>query len=190
MAADPLQPPAGGDRPKAAPVRRVFEVLFLVGIVLAALCLAAQLVIISVNVIMRYFRIGSGGISWVEEISKDVLMTALTFLAMAIGVHLNSHIDVDLFPRKIPAWLDRSLWVLRQVVVGGVGLFLAWYGVTLMRNLQGSIASVPSLPIDLQFLFIPFAGFLIFGESLLNLLGVPKTGASLDDLFMAIGEKR
>jgi len=192
MAADvPRQPSSDQSRqPKAAPVRRVFEVLFLIGILLATLCLAAQLVIISINVIMRYFRIGSGGISWVEEISKDVLLTALTFLAMAIGVHLDSHIDGDLFPRKIPAWLDKSLWVLRQLVGGGVGLFLACYGVILMRILQGSIASAPSLPIDLQFVFVPFAGLLIFGECLLNLLGVAKRGASLDDMFMAIGEKR
>jgi len=171
----------------AAPVRRALNVLYLVGIVLATVFLAAQLVIISVNVIMRYFF--NSGISWVEEISKDVLMTAFTFLAMAIGVHLDSHINVDLFPRKIPAWLDKALQVLKHLVVGGVGLFLAWYGVSLIAMVQGSIASVPSLSSDLQFILIPFGGFLIFVESVLNLLGVPKGDVSLDDTFMAIGEK-
>jgi hypothetical protein len=49
---------------------------------------------------------------------------------------------------------------------------------------------VPSLPIDLQFVLIPFAGFLILGESLLNLFGVPRGESSLDELFMGIGERR
>ena len=61
----------------------------------AAVCLAAQLLIISVNVIMR--DVFNSGISWVEEISKDVLMTAFTFLA----------------------WLDKGLRVLKHLVVGG-----------------------------------------------------------------------
>lgn len=172
----------------AAPVRRVFDGLYLAGVVLAAFCLAAQLVIITVNVTLRY--VFNSGISWVEEISKDVLMTAFTFLAMAIGVRLDSHINVDLFPRRIPAWLEKALWVLKHLVVGAVGLFLAWYGFSLILMVQGSIASVPSLPIDLQFVLIPFAGFLIFGESLLNLFGVPKGESSLDEMFMGIGEKK
>lgn len=172
----------------AAPVRRVFDALYFVGVVLASLCLAAQLSIITINVTLRY--VFNSGISWVEEISKDVLMTAFTFLAMAIGVRLDSHINVDLFPRRIPAWLDKGLWVLKQLVVGAVGLFLAWYGLSLILMVQGSIASAPTLPIDLQYVFIPFAGFLIFGESLLSLFGIPRGESSLDERFMGIGAKR
>ncbi len=172
----------------AAPIRKALDVVYLAGIVLASLCLAAQLVIITVNVILRYFF--NSGISWVEEISKDVLMTAFTFLAMAVGVALDSHINVDLFPRWTPAWLNAALEVLKQLVVGAAGLMLAWYGVSLIRSVRGSIASVPSLPISLQYLLLPLAGFLIFCESLLNLLRVEKGGRSLDERFMAIGGKR
>ena len=170
------------------PVRRVFRALNLAGIVVATICLAAQLAIITLNVILRY--VFNSGLSWIEEISKDVLMTAFTFLAMAIGVTLDSHINVDLFPRNIPAWLDKALWVLKQLVVGGMGLFLARYSVSLMFMIKGSIASVPSLPIAIQYVLMPFAGFLILAESLLNLFGVPKGEPSLDDLFMGVGEKR
>lgn len=170
------------------PIRRAFNALYLAGVVLAGLCLAAQLAIISVNVTLRY--VFNSGISWVEEISKDVLMTAFTFLAMAIGVSLDSHINVDLFPRRIPAWLDKALWVLRHLVVGGVGLFLTWFGLSLVLMIRGSIASVPSLPIALQFIMIPFAGLLILCESLFSLFGVPKGETSLDHIFMRIGERR
>ena len=170
------------------PVRRVFRTLNLAGIVVATICLAAQLVIITVNVVLRYFF--NSGISWIEEISTDVLMTAFTFIAMAIGVTLDTHINVDLFPRSIPAWLDKELRILKQLVVGGVGFFLARYGFSLLFMLKGSIASVPSLPIALQYILIPFGGFLILAESLLNLFGVPKGEPSLDDLFMGIGERK
>ena len=170
-----------------APVRRVFRALNLAGIVVATICLAAQLAIITLNVILRY--VFNSGLSWIEEISKDVLMTAFTFLAMAIGVTLDSHINVDLFPRNIPAWLDKALWVLKQLVVGGVGFFLARYGFSLMLMIKGSIASVPSLPIAIQYVLMPFAGFLILAESLLNLFGVPKGEPSLDDLFMGVGKR-
>jgi TRAP-type C4-dicarboxylate transport system permease small subunit len=170
------------------PIRRVFRALNLAGIVVATICLAAQLAIITVNVILRY--VFNSGISWIEEISTDVLMTAFTFIAMAIGVTLDSHINVDLFPRNIPAWLDKALRVLKQLVVGGVGFFLARYGFSLLFMLKGSIASVPSLPILLQYILIPFSGFLILAESLLNLFGVPKGEPALDELFMGIGEKK
>lgn len=170
------------------PIRRVFRALNLAGIVVATICLAAQLAIITVNVILRY--VFNSGISWIEEISTDVLMTAFTFIAMAIGVTLDSHINVDLFPQNIPAWLDKALRVLKQLVVGGVGFFLARYGFSLLFMLKGSIASVPSLPILLQYILIPFSGFLILAESLLNLFGVPKGEPALDELFMGIGEKK
>lgn len=166
-------------------IRRVFNVLYLVGVVLAGLCLFAQLVIISINVVLRYFF--ASGISWVEEISKDVLMTAFTFLAMGIGVALDSHINVDLFPRRTPAWLTAALGIFKHLVVAAVGLFLAWYGLSLVLLVRGSIASVPSLPISLQYILIPFGGFLIFGESLLSLFKVAKVDRSVDERLTRIG---
>lgn len=169
-------------------LQKAFDAVYVAGIVIASLCLAAQLVIITINVILRYFF--SSGISWVEEISKDVLMTAFTFLAMAIGVKLDSHISVDVLPRKVPGWLTLGLEKLRHLLLACVGLFLAVKGVSLMTLVRGSIASLPSLPITLQYVSIPFAGLLILADSLLRLLGLETQDHVLDEWFMARGEKR
>lgn len=171
-----------------ARLQKAFDAVYLVGIVIASLCLAAQLVLITINVILRYFF--ASGISWVEEISKDVLMTAFTFLAMAIGVKLDTHISVDVLPRNAPSWLTFGLDKLKHLLLACVGLFLAAKGLSLMTLVRGSIASLPSLPITLQYVFIPFAGALILIDSLLRLIGLETRDHLLDEWFMGMGEKR
>jgi len=167
------------------PLQKAFNAVFLVAIILASLCLAGQLVIISINVILRYFF--SSGISWVEEISKDVLMTTFTFLAMAIGVKLDTHINVDLFPKKTPAWVSTALEILKNVMFVGVGLFLTVYGIILCTNIKSRIASVPALPGFVQYIFIPLGGFMILADSIMKLFGLEKGDRSLDERFMGIG---
>src|SRR4030042_869826 len=81
----------------------------------------------SINVVLRY--VFSSGISWVEEISKDVLMTAFTFLSMAIGVKLDSHINVDLFPKGTPQWVTTVLLKLKYLVLTVIGFVLFYYGI-------------------------------------------------------------
>ncbi|MEM4721453.1 MAG: TRAP transporter small permease subunit, partial [Candidatus Methanomethylicaceae archaeon] len=92
-------------------IRDVFNRIHFFSAILASACLAFQLLIISSNVIMRYFF--KSGISWMEEISKDVLMTAFTFLSMAIGVKLDLHIHVNLFPQRTPSWINTFLLKLK-----------------------------------------------------------------------------
>jgi TRAP-type C4-dicarboxylate transport system permease small subunit len=168
-------------------IARVFNKIYLVSAVVASACLALQLIVITVNVIMRYGF--DSGISWMEEISKDVLMTAFTSLSMAIGVKLNLHVNVDLIPKRAPAWVTPFLFKLKHVVVGLVGLALAYYGVLLVMGIKARIASIPILPAYLQFITMPLAGVLITYDSLIALLGVNRDDHSIDDLFMKAGTK-
>ncbi len=169
-------------------VRDVINRIHFFSAVLASFCLAFQLVIISTNVIMRYFF--ASGISWMEEISSNVLMTAFTFLSMAIGVKLNLHINVNLIPKRAPQWITTVLDKLKSLVLAVIGFVLFYYGILLIMGIKGSIASIPSLPASLQFIVIPLAGFLILCDSVANLLGVEKDDQYLDRTFMAVGEKR
>jgi TRAP-type transport system small permease protein len=168
-------------------IARVFNKIYLVSAVVASACLALQLIVITVNVIMRYGF--DSGISWMEEISKDVLMTAFTFLSMAIGVKLNLHVNVDLIPKRAPAWVTPFLLKLKHVVVGLVGLALAYYGVLLIMGIRARIASIPILPAYLQFIMMPLAGVLIAYDSLIGFLGFDRDDHSIDDLFMKAGIK-
>ena len=169
-------------------VKQVFNFIHFASAVFACSCLAFQLIIVSVNVIMRYFF--SSGISWVEEISTNVLMSAFTLLSMAIGVKLDSHINVNLFPRNTPRWIDTALAKLKYLVLAVIGLVLFYYGISLIMNIKGSIASIPKLPAFLQFITIPLAGLLIAYDSIMSLLGFEKEDYSLDQKFMSVGRKK
>ncbi len=167
---------------------KVFNVIHLISAFLASMFLAFQVVIISVNVIMRYFF--ASGISWMEEISSNVLMTAFTFLSMAIGVKLDLHINVNLFPKGTPQWVTAILLKLKHLVLTVIGFVLLYYGILLIMGIKGSIASIPSLPALLQFIMIPLAGFLILFDSIMSLFGVEKDDQYIDRKLMAVGEKK
>jgi hypothetical protein len=71
-----------------------------------------------------------------------------------------------------------------------IGFVLLYYGILLIMGIKGSIASIPSLPAFLQFIMIPLAGFLIFFDSIMSLLGIEKDDQYLDRILMTIGEKK
>jgi TRAP-type C4-dicarboxylate transport system permease small subunit len=169
-------------------IRDVLNRIHFISAILACIFLAFQLVIISTNVIMRYFF--ASGISWMEQISSNVLMTAFTFLSMAIGVKLNSHINVNLFPRNTPPWVTTFLLKLKHLILAVIGFVFLYYGILLIMGIRGSIASIPSLPAYLKFILIPLAGLLILCDSIMSLLGVDKNDEYLDRKFMSVGEKK
>jgi len=169
-------------------VKDIFNRIHFISAILASIFLAFQLIIISVNVILRFGF--NSGISWMEEISKDVLMTAFTFLSMAIGVKLDLHINVNLFPKKTPQWVNTALLKLKHLVLIVVGFALSYYGTLLIFGIKARIASIPILPAYLQFIMMPLAGVLIVYDSIMNLFGFETDGEYLDRKFMSAGEKR
>jgi TRAP-type C4-dicarboxylate transport system permease small subunit len=169
-------------------IRDVLNRIHFISAILASIFLAFQLVIISTNVIMRYFF--ASGISWMEQISSNVLMTAFTFLSMAIGVKLDLHINVNLFPKGTPQWVTTVLLKLKHLILAVIGFVFLYYGILLIMGIRGSIASIPSLPAYLKFILIPLAGLLILCDSVMGLLGVDKDDQYLDRKFMSVGEKK
>jgi TRAP-type C4-dicarboxylate transport system permease small subunit len=180
--------PCEGENPGIMKIRTIFNVIHLISAILACACLAFQLVIISTNVIMRYFF--ASGISWMEEISTNVLMTTFTFLSMAIGVKLDLHINVNLFPKRTPRWVTIVLLKLKHLILTVIGFVLFYYGILLIMGIKGSISSIPSLPASLKFILIPLAGLLILCDSVMSLFGAQKDDQYLDRIFMRAGEKK
>lgn len=180
--------PCEGENPGIMKIRKIFNVIYFISAVLACIFLAFQLVIISVNVIMRYFF--ASGISWMEEISKDVLMTAFTFLSMAIGVKLDLHINVNIIPKRAPPWVTPALLKLKYLILAMIGFVLLYFGTSLLFMIKARIASIPILPAALQFIAIPLAGLLILYDSIMSLLGLEKEDTYLDRKFMSVGEKK
>jgi TRAP-type C4-dicarboxylate transport system permease small subunit len=183
-------------------------------IVIGCICLLVLLVIIILNTFLRWFATHAAnlerdcsdmlyakiiitlrsfmpsGISWMEEISKAVLFTAFTFIAMAIGVVLNLHINVNIISRKAPMWFNNILEKLKYSLLLGIGLVLFVFGLNLFRISVGSLASIPGFPIAYQYIMIPVCGLLISIDSFMNLFGLEKPDQHLDDLFMGIKERK
>ena len=180
--------PCEGEDSGHMKIIKIFNVIHLISAILASLFLEFQVVIISTNVIMRYFF--ASGISWMEEISCNVLMTAFTFLSMAIGVKLDLHINVNLFPRGIPQWVTTALLKLKHLVLTVIGFVLLYYGILLIMGIKGSISSIPTLPASLKFIIIPLGGFLILCDSIMSLFGIEKDDQYLDRKLMRVGEKK
>ena len=169
-------------------IKAVLNVIHFISAILACIFLAFQLIIISTNVILRYFF--NSGISWTEEISTNVLMTAFTFLSMAIGVKMDSHISVNLIPGRAPRWITAGLTKLKHLILSVIGFVLLYYGTSLIFMIKGRIASIPVLPAYLQFIMIPLGGVLILFDSIMNLLGLEKDDTYLDRRLMSVGEKK
>ena len=168
-------------------IRKTFNRIHFVSAVLACTFLGFQLIVISANVIMRYFF--NSGISWMEEISKDVLMPAFTFLSMAIGVRMDLHINVNVLPGSTPQWVTTGLLKMKHLILAVIGFVLLYYGILLILGIKASIATLPMLPASLQFVGIPLAGFLIACDSIMSLLSMQKDEAYLDQKFMSAGER-
>jgi TRAP-type C4-dicarboxylate transport system permease small subunit len=131
------------------------------------------------------------GIAWMEEVSKDVLFTSITFIAMAVGVKLNIHINVNIIPeRKVPQWLNNALRKLTNLILIGISIIFIFYGTNLIRLVSGSLASIPGFSIKFQYIMIPVAGVLIFIDSLMDLFGLEKDDKCIDDSLMSCGLRK
>ena len=103
---------------------------------------------------------------------------------------LDSHINVNLIPKRAPQWITTVLFKLKYLVLSAIGFVLLYYGILLIMGIKGRIASIPVLPAYLQFIMIPLAGVLILYDSVMNLVGLEKDDHSLDQKFMSVGEKK
>lgn len=185
-------------------------------IILGCICLAALLIIVILNVFLRVFAthaatiernypdmlytkiiiairttfMSSGGISWMEEISKDVLFTGFTFIGMAVGVKLNLHINVNIIPRKAPLWFNNILEKLKYSLLLGIGLVFFVFGLRLFLISQGYLASIPKFPIAYQYIMIPVSGLLISIDSFMNLFSLEKHDQHIDDSLMSAGQRK
>ncbi|PWE29133.1 TRAP transporter small permease [Pararhodobacter marinus] len=106
--------------------------------------LIAEVVVILIDVIGRYFGTPLRGAQDITQMG----MVVLVFGGMALCDRLNGHIAVDLFERAFPTWLIRLTDIL--AAASGVAIFLgiAWNmwksaAISQMLNLSTNIINLP-----------------------------------------------
>jgi TRAP-type C4-dicarboxylate transport system permease small subunit len=139
---------------------------------LFGLVLGAIVVLISVDVALRAFGLGS--LPWLLELT-EYLMYAGTFLAAAYVLRLGSHVRVDMLLVALPRRLAVRLEQLVDLCGLGISLALVWYGMLVVIDAWRTnmmLYKTWYVPEWLLFLAIPAGAALLAVEFTLRLFRV------------------
>lgn len=143
---------------------------------LAKLCLLAMVCIVTAVVFLRYLF--NTGLAWGEEIPL-LLVIWFTMIAMALGVKLKLHINMNVLPGNLPKSWDKAIQKLADLIIFGVGLVMIYYGSKLAWMTRRSILPGCGLGTYLLYLPVPLSGIMIVFDSILDFFGIDKA----DDEF-------
>lgn len=143
--------------------------MFLVWV--AKLCLLAMTIIVTAVVFLRYLF--NTGLSWGEEIPL-LLVIWFTMIAMALGVKLKLHINMNVLPGNLPPWLDKAFTKASDLIILGVGIVMIHYGSRLAWVTRRSILPGCGLGTYWLYLPVPLSGIMIVFDSLLDFFGIDK----------------
>ena len=136
---------------------------FLETVVLMILSSLALLVVAGV-----IFRKAGASLVWYDEVAS-ILLAWLTFYGASLAALKGAHIGFPGLVQALPAWLQRTLLVLREAVVVGFFVLLAWAGWRVMEVLQGtSLVSLPQVPAALAHSAVPVGAALFVAAELLH----------------------
>jgi len=166
-------------------VVRSFNLIHIEMVYLAKAMIVAMVLITFTNVVLRYGF--NSGIIWTEEIAL-LLSVWFIFIAMALGVKQKLHIHISLFPaERIPLWLDKIFWKVRNIVVFIVGLAMLRYGWTLVGFTMKSIMPATNWPAGLMYMILPISSIVIIYETITDFFGIDTRDAEVDAYLQGKG---
>lgn len=139
-------------------MKKFLEILSRLSLLIAALSLLSMTVIISYQVIARYFFNDSP--AWSERLSL-VLLAYLVFFGAAVGVHQRFHIRIDALHSAVPPVAARAIDVVANLAVLVAGLVMLLAGLQLTTTLWPFDIPSLGLPRGLALLPLPISGALI-----------------------------
>jgi TRAP-type C4-dicarboxylate transport system permease small subunit len=138
--------------------KKALDSLFVWILKIAMVMLLAMVVIVFLNVVLRYgFK---SGIHWAEEISL-VIVIWFTFISMALGVKENLHINISVLPSKLPKKFFLILDVLKDLLEILIGVILVIYGWRLTLNGARSFLPATQIPNSINYIVLPIVGIFI-----------------------------
>lgn len=146
--------------------KKVLDSVFVWVLKLAMVLLLAMVLIVFLNVVLRYGF--SSGIFWSEEISL-VIVIWFTFIAMALGVKENLHINVDILPKKLPEAFFATLLCIRDLLEILIGGIMIYYGWKLTLNGARSFLPATNIPNSINYIVLPISGIFIVLYSIIHL---------------------
>lgn len=172
-------------------VRRIialFNLLHIALLTLAKFMMLAMVLIIFVNVVLRYGF--NSGLMWSEEIAL-LLAVWFGFISLALGVKQNLHINLSLIAEhKMPDRLNRALDILRGVLYLAIGLAMLVFGWKLTKMTMGSIMPATRWPAGLLYAVLPLSGIVLIYESIADLAGLDTRDEAVDKYLSGEGTLR
>ncbi len=147
-------------------LKKILDSVFVWVLKLAMVLLVAMVVLVFLNVVLRYGF--SSGIHWSEEISL-VIVIWFTFIAMALGVKESLHINVDILPKKLPKAFFTALDCIRDVLVVIIGGIMIYYGWKLTLNGARSSLPATNIPNSINYVVLPISGIFIVLYAIIHL---------------------
>ncbi len=121
--------------------------------------------------------------TWVEQVAL-LLVMVIAFLGAAVGVHENTHLSVLILRNSLRRRMRKVLVVLSDLIMGGFGAMMLWYGAKLTIFKWGSLIPLIQVPEGLRSLPLTIGGGLILlfsiGHLIRLFLGVDDRSDSLE----------
>jgi len=155
-----------------------FRFIHLTLVAFAKLLLLAMVVLIFSNVFMRYIL--NSGIPWSEEVSI-VIVVWFTFISLALGVKHRLHISLCVLPERISPRIDFVLAKITDLATLFLGYTMIRYGWILVQFTSRSILPATEMPASVMYFPLVLSGILVLYEGFMNLLGLDKGDAGLDE---------
>jgi TRAP-type C4-dicarboxylate transport system permease small subunit len=140
-------------------LRRVMDGLYLGCVVVSGVALVIISVVVPWGVFMRYGL--NSAASWPEPLA--ILLTVLlTFLGGAACYRTSAHMRVMLVRNALPRALDRAGFVLAELLMAGLAVFMVVHGTVLVETTwYQQVPEFPALRVGITYLPIPVGGFLL-----------------------------
>lgn len=134
-------------------MKRLLDTLGRMGTAALSLVMLAMVVLLCVNVALRY--IWGASLLWADEAMVSAMVVTV-FLA-GVGVsRRDQHLRMSLITQSLPPSVQRTISAIEQVVTIGVCLFVAWYSfrATILLYRRGTVSNMAEIPLWLIYIAV------------------------------------
>lgn len=165
-----------------------FNLLHIALLTLAKFMMVAMVLVVFVNVVLRYGF--NSGLMWSEEVAL-LLAVWFGFISLALGVKQNLHINLTLISEhRMSDRANRVLDILRGIVYLAIGLAMLVFGWKLSKMTMGSIMPATLWPAGILYAVLPLSGFVVIYEAAADLAGIDTRDAAVDKYLSGEGTLR
>jgi TRAP-type C4-dicarboxylate transport system permease small subunit len=138
--------------------KKIVHVICIVFEIIAAVSLAAMLLVVTYQVVMRYFFNLAPG--WTEEVARQ-LMILFCFIAMALGVRDKVHIALTIIADRVLKKITLPLEVIGKVLILVMGIMMSSFMGPYFTKLKFNTLPATGMPVGWEYLIPTMMGILI-----------------------------